>query len=108
MSKRNQTMDRQIIERYTDQPVRMPAEARSAIEGAWGGRPVQLYAMADLDAGMRLREAWLAMGDEALALAQRRNGEWEVTCVPRSRVTALLETPAKRLSPRHGPGRQDS
>ena len=93
MSKRNQTKDRQIIERYTDQPDRMPAEARSAIEGAWGGRPVQLYALADLDAGMRLSETWLALGDESLALAHEREGEWTVTSVPRSRVTALRETP---------------
>ena len=46
MSKHNQqTIDSQIIERYTDQPARMPAEARATIEGAWGGRPVQLYAL---------------------------------------------------------------
>ncbi len=93
MSKRTETIDRQIIERYTDQPVRMPSEVRDAIEGAWGGRPVQLYALADLDAGLRLSEAWLALGDGALALAHERNGEWEVTSVPRSRVTALRETP---------------
>ncbi len=93
MSKRNETIDRQIIERYTDQPVRMPVEVRSAIEGAWGGRPVQLYALADLDAGMRLSEAWLALGDQALALAHEHDGEWVVTSVPRSRVTALRETP---------------
>ncbi|MEE8148061.1 MAG: ABC transporter ATP-binding protein [Longimicrobiales bacterium] len=93
MSKRNETIDRQIIERYTDQPVRMPVEVRSAIEGAWGGRPVQLYALADLDGRMRLSEAWLALGEESLALAQERGGEWVVTSVPRSRVTALRETP---------------
>ena len=67
MSKRTETIDRQIIERYTDQPVRMPSEVRDAIEGAWGGRPVQLYALADLDAGLRLSEAWLALGDGFLA-----------------------------------------
>ena len=93
MRKRNETMDRQIIERYTDQPVRMPVEVRSAIEGAWGGRPVLLYAMADLDAGMRLSEAWLALGEGALALARERDGEWVVTSIARSRITALRETP---------------
>ena len=34
-----------------------------------------------------------ALGDGALALAHERNGEWVVTSVPRSRVTALRETP---------------
>ena len=63
MSKQNQhTIDSQIIERYTDQPARMPAEVRTAIEDAWGGRPVQLYALVDLDAGMRLTDTWLASG----------------------------------------------
>ena len=93
MSTKNETNNRQIIERYTDQPDRMPVEARSAIEGAWGGRPVQLYALADLDGGLRLSETWLALGDQALALAQKKNGEWVVTSVPRARVTALRETP---------------
>ena len=38
MKKANQpTIDRTIIERYTDQPARMPVEVRRAIEGAWGG-----------------------------------------------------------------------
>ena len=40
-----------IITRYTDQPVRLPAELRRAIEERWDGAPVQLYALADLESG---------------------------------------------------------
>ena len=88
MSNDDTTMDRRIIERYTDQPARMPSEVRRAIEDAWGGRPVQLYALADLDAGMRLVEAWLALGEEHLAVARRAESGWSVHSIPRERVSA--------------------
>jgi ATP-binding cassette, subfamily B, bacterial len=87
------TIDRAIIERYTDQPARMPSEVRAAIEGAWGGRPVQLYALADLDGGMRLTEAWLALGGAHVAFARRRGGVWDVDTFDRGRIEAVHETP---------------
>lgn len=98
-------IDRRIVERYTDQPVRLPVEVREAVEGAWGGRPVQLYALIDLDAGMRLDEAWLALGDEQVAIARlsgARGGSqgpdspddhWEVQTFQRERLHAIRETP---------------
>ncbi|HSM59719.1 MAG TPA: ABC transporter ATP-binding protein [Longimicrobiales bacterium] len=86
------TIDRRIIERYTDQPARLPADVRAAIEHAWDGRPVQLYALVDLDAGMRLTEAWLALGADDVAIA-RRGEEWSVHSFARARVTAMRETP---------------
>ena len=72
----NMTMNQKIIAKYTDQPDRMPAEVRRAIEGAWGGRPVQLYALTDLDAGMCFTEVWLALGESQVPLPSRlqRNG----------------------------------
>ncbi len=88
-----QTVDRRIIERYTDQPVRMPSSVRAAIEGAWGGRPVQLYALTDLDAGMRLAEVWLALGPEHVAVARERDGVCQVDSLERSRIEAIRETP---------------
>jgi ATP-binding cassette subfamily B protein len=88
------TMDQKIIAKYTNQPDRMPAEVRKSIEGAWGGRPVQLYAFADLDAGMRLTEVWLALGGSELALARPgEGGRWEIRSFPRSEVSAVVETP---------------
>jgi ATP-binding cassette subfamily B protein len=88
------TMDQRIIAKYTNQPDRMPVEVRRSIEGAWGGRPVQLYAFADLDAGMRLTEVWLALGESELALARPgQGGRWEIRAFPRSEVTAVVETP---------------
>ncbi len=93
MSREHQsTIDRRIVERYTDQPARMPAEVRAAIEGAWGGRPVQLYAMVDLDPGLRLTEAWLALGEDAVAVARQGDG-WEVRSFLRTAVEAVRESP---------------
>ena len=87
------TIDRRVIERYTDQPARLPTDVRVAIEDAWNGRPVQLYALVDLDAGMRLQEAWLALGPAEIAVATRHGGDWAVHSFPRSRVEAIRETP---------------
>ena len=72
MKRRGGRMDREIVTRYTNQPGRMPAGARAAIEAAWNGAPVQLYALADLDAKLRLAETWVALGAEHLAVARRR------------------------------------
>jgi ATP-binding cassette subfamily B protein len=91
MNRSDSGVDRQIIARYTDQPERMPPQVRRTIEDAWEGRPVQLYAMADLDAGMRLCEAWLALGPEELAIARRGAAGWDVHSFPRRRVTAVRE-----------------
>lgn len=94
MNQRTQhTIDRQIIERYTDQPARMPAEVRSAVEGVWGGRPVQLYAMVDLDPQMQLTDSWLALGEQDIAIARIRNGTWEFDSFPRERLEAVRDAP---------------
>lgn len=89
----NRTMDQKIIRKYTDQPDRMPATVRAAIEDAWGGRPVLLYALTDLDAGMRLVEVWLALGPDEVALARKGSRGWAVDSVPRNQIRKLSETP---------------
>jgi ATP-binding cassette subfamily B protein len=62
--------DRRIIERYTDQPSRLPARLREGIEEEFQGEPVQLYALADLDASLNLVEIWVAMGPSRIAIAR--------------------------------------
>lgn len=89
----SRTIDAEIVERYTDQPAAMPRAVRAAIEGAWGGRPVQLYALLDLDAGLRLSEAWLALGPDAVAVAEERDGAWAVRSFERARIEGVLEAP---------------
>jgi ATP-binding cassette subfamily B protein len=98
-------MNQEIISRYIRQPARLPAELRTRIERAWANRPVQLYALADLDPALKLSEAWLALGPEHLALARRaegaegaegddaRDGGWDVRTVERARIRAIREAP---------------
>jgi ATP-binding cassette subfamily B protein len=87
-------LDTKIIARYTDQPQRLPADLRRQIETAWGGAPVQLYALADLDQALRLTESWVALGPEHVAVARRSaGGAWDVHSFERARIQAVREAP---------------
>jgi ATP-binding cassette subfamily B protein len=70
---------------------------RSRIEREWGGKPVQLYALADLDHALRLGEWWFALGPEHVALARPVAGgagnDWDVRSVDRARIRAVQESP---------------
>ena len=100
--------DQQIISRYLGQPGRLPRDLRAQVEHAWGGLPVQLYALADLDHRLQLAESWLLLGERHLALAQARaipsaregssaapdaQRGWDVRSVERARITAVQEAP---------------
>src|ERR1051325_3102053 len=82
------SLDHEIIGRYTDQPARLPAALRRHIEASWNGAPVQLYALADLDDGLRLTEAWVALGPGHLTVARATDGphEWDLMHIGRGRV----------------------
>ena len=87
-------MDQEIISRYIGQPARLPGDLRARIEREWGGQPVQLYALADLDHGLRLSESWFALGPGHVALARPTgNGMWTVHSVERERIRAVNESP---------------
>src|SRR2546427_3199528 len=88
-----QHLDDHIIERYTAQPTRLPAELRRQIEHAWQGAPVQLYALADLDHSLRLTEAWLVLGQRHIAVAKHDSEGWEVRSIERSSIEAVREAP---------------
>src|SRR5882762_296530 len=89
-----QHLDDHIIARYTAQPTRLPAELRRQIEHAWQGAPVQLYALADLDQGLRLTEAWLALGPRHVAVAKRTDdGAWDLRIIDRAQIQAIREAP---------------
>jgi ATP-binding cassette, subfamily B, bacterial len=86
--------DQEIISRYIGQPARLPAELRARIEREWGNQPVQLYALADLDHGLKLHESWLALGPRHVALARPAgDGAWQVHSVERARIRAVQESP---------------
>src|SRR5690242_9057673 len=94
------SLDLEIIGRYTDQPVRLPAALRRHIEASWNGAPVQLYALADLDDGLRLTEAWVALGPGQLSVARATDGphEWDLMHIERARIEAVREAPGLSAS----------
>lgn len=68
MRKKEKRSNADLITRYTDQPARMPDQLREKIEKHWNNRPIQLYAIADLDARMQLTTQWIALGEKSLAI----------------------------------------
>src|SRR5919202_1873526 len=86
--------DQEIISRYIGQPARLPGDLRARIEREWGGLPVQLYALADLDHQLRLGVSWLALGPRHVALVRPTGGGvWDVHTIERARIRAVQETP---------------
>jgi ATP-binding cassette subfamily B protein len=86
-------LDEQIIARYANQPPRLPPELRRRIE-AGGAAPVLLYALADLDPGLRLAETWVVLRPHDLVLARAVGpADWEIESVARDRITAVREAP---------------
>lgn len=65
-----ETSDHRIIRRYMDQPEALPAALRREIVERMSGGEVQLYALADLDASLRLAETWLCLGPRHVAVAK--------------------------------------
>ncbi len=94
MSQQHSTLDHNLITRYTGQPARLPAGLRRRIEELWQGEPVQLYALADLDASFTLTESWVALGPSRVAVAiPTPVDEWELIDLPRDRLTQVSEAP---------------
>jgi ATP-binding cassette subfamily B protein len=95
-----QRLDQEIIARYLDQPGRLPVELRHAIESAWGGAPVQLYALTDLDHTLRLAEVWIALGPRHVAVARQHDGggAWDIRHFERARIGAVREAPGLSAS----------
>jgi ATP-binding cassette subfamily B protein len=93
LAQRTDSTDRQIIDRYTDQPATMPPAVREAIEAGWGGDPVQLYALADLDGSLQLTRSWLAIGPGHVALARDVGGRLDVSTFPRASIRAVRLEP---------------
>ncbi len=59
-----------------------------------GGLPVQLYALADLDASLRLARTWLAMGPKQIVLASERpDGGAELRAFPRAAIEGVRLDP---------------
>src|SRR5262245_6658118 len=87
-------MDQEIITRYIQQPAHLPSDLRAQLERDWGGQPVLLYALSDLDHALTLGESWLALGPTHLALARSLGGAtWDVRSIARDSIRSIQELP---------------
>ncbi|NQT34868.1 ABC transporter ATP-binding protein [bacterium] len=83
-----------LISRYTDQPAKLPGNLRDKIETAWNNGPVQLYALADLDASMKLNRIWVALGADNLAIVHDdEQSEEKIDNIELSQIEEVRETP---------------
>ena len=76
--------DQEIISRYIGQPARLPAELRARIEREWGNQPVQLYALADLDAGAQAAASRGSRSAPGTSRWRGRPPKARGTCTPSS------------------------
>ena len=90
---RRHKIERDMIGRYTDQPATLPQPLRTAIEQAWNGALIQIYALADLDETLQLTEVWIAVGEHHFAVARMNGSAPEIAAFPRAQVTGLRESP---------------
>jgi ATP-binding cassette subfamily B protein len=79
MTSEQRFTDHDIIQRYTDQPSRLPDALRATMSGK-GARTRQViaYALADLDQHLSFARSWLILTSRELILARERaNGEFD-------------------------------
>jgi ATP-binding cassette, subfamily B, bacterial len=65
--------DRDIIERYTDQPARLPEALRSNIIAISTHERIASYALADLDPTLAFHRTWIVLTTSALVVAHEQS-----------------------------------
>lgn len=95
MSSSTLDKNRRLVRRYTNQPETLPSSIRAAVEKSWDGEPVQLYALSDIDARLRLRERWILLGPTKVAVAEpgSGNGDLTIRSYERDRIRHVTEVP---------------
>ena len=85
----------QIFDRYLDQPPTLPTAVRRRIEQACQGEIIQLYALADLDASLRLCQIWVTLSANYLAVIRvaDRHVDEHIRVVRRGRLDKIIEQP---------------
>jgi len=85
----------QIFDRYLDQPPTLPTAVRRRVEQACQGEIIQLYALADLDASLRLCQIWVTLTANYLGVIRvaDRHVDEHIRVVPRGRLDKIIEQP---------------
>ena len=94
------TFNQNILRNYTDQPAELPPALRSRMEALCNGRLLQLYALADLDSGLKLTQQWIALDAEQVLLADGNVAPEaaEIRVFPRTRVRSVRTLPGLSCS----------
>jgi ATP-binding cassette subfamily B protein len=82
--------DRELADRYLDQPAIMPQEVRQRISASAGGEAIQLYALADLSPSHQLTEQWIALTESSVITVRAGN----VSLIERNQIGEVREQPA--------------
>lgn len=87
MSSEQRFNDRDIIERYTDQPSTLPPALRDRIRGTNGNsQAIHSYALADLDERLAFARIWLVLAERELVLAREGREPSELLRLPRTTI----------------------
>ena len=85
----------QIFDRYLDQPPTLPVQVRCRVEQACQGEIIQLYALADLDASLRLCQIWVTLTANHLAVIRvaDRHLDEHIRVISRKLLEKIIEQP---------------
>ena len=88
MSSEERFNDRDIIERYTDQPSRLPEAIRRSASS--DGATIVSYALADLDERLAFTRTWLVLSTTDVGIAtERANGSHGFVHIARSKLAKV-------------------
>ncbi|MFP6872706.1 MAG: ABC transporter ATP-binding protein [Verrucomicrobiales bacterium] len=82
--------DRELAERYLDQPAIMPEEVRQRIRKSVNNEAIQLYALADLNPSHELTEEWIALTESKVVTVRAGS----VSLIERRQIGEVREQPA--------------
>ena len=82
--------DRELADRYLDQPAIMPDEVRTRLTESAGGETIQLYAFADLTPSHQITGEWIALTQSKVITMREGN----ISLVERAKITEIREQPA--------------
>ncbi len=82
--------DRDILERYTDQPSQLPHDLRARILAGGIDSKLIAYALSDLDERLAFRSTWLVLTTLELVPGRREpGGSFELRSVPRRSIAKI-------------------
>lgn len=86
------TLNQRLIESYAGQPSILPESIRNELESLWGGQPLQLYALSDLDPEHQFVEQWVLLGTADLLILGENGSARSILRIPRADILEIRES----------------